>query len=126
MANARGFTSLWENENVDQDDFSPWAVVGQDPYVTIYICTDVDATFDIEAGLNFTGIEAGLNAIDSSDPSGGLSWHKYEGATALEVVSGVKACYDLSPFGPQFIRLIRTDSGSTANVRAGVTNYGPN
>lgn len=131
MASLRGFNALWQSTHVDPNDdttiTSALAVIGQDPYVTIYICSDEDATFDVEAGLNPTGVEAGRNAIDDSDsPDGGLKWFKYTGSTALAVSGGSRAAFDLSPFGPQYVRIVRTDNGSAGNVTAAVTSYGPN
>lgn len=130
MASLRGSTTLWDAATVNPADSSTLksgiAVPGPGTSVVIYIDSDQGATFDIEVAVNPTGTEAGRNAVDDSDPDGGLTWFKYDGGTGLTVTGGTPVAFDLSPFGPQLFRLVRTDSGTSATVTAYSTAIGVN
>jgi len=129
MASLRGGQVLWSEASVSDGDSSALANIGPGPYVAVYISNSGAnaATFDVEASVQL-GPEAGRNALDGTD-DGGLTWFPYQGASgteALVVSAGETICFDLAPFSPQFIRLLRTDSGTATTISAYVSAFGPN
>jgi hypothetical protein len=112
---------------VAQNAKSKYAYVGPGPYIVVYI----DGTASAKAGVfkvQVAGIatdKPGLNETDGTT-DGGLTWYDYNGATALAVGAGATLAFDLSPFGPSLIRLVRTDANGTDVFSALVTATGPN
>jgi hypothetical protein len=109
------------------------AIPGPGPYVAAYVANE-DAAVDgvvvaVEVAVS-DSTEAGRNAIDDSDPDGGLPWFAYttrDGtAITFTLAHGTSAMIDLAPFSPQFIRFRRTDGGATAKLSAWVSSFGPN
>lgn len=135
MASLRGSQVIWNAASVNPSDtttiYSKAAVVGPGPWVTLYLTADQAGTFVVQAGVNPTGIEAGRNAYnDGSLPDGGMIWFdvldKESNAVKFTITGGQHLAIDLSPFGPQMLRLKRTDGGTTATVTAYVTAFGQN
>jgi hypothetical protein len=126
MASLRGGQYLWGSADgagtVEDDDVTELAIAGPGPYVAIYIETDTDITFDVEASATASP-KAGRNALNN-DPDGGLDWFPYSGAQGLAVSSGDKLCFDLAPYSPQFLRLHRTDANGEAHITAIVSSFG--
>lgn len=138
MANLRGYDVLWDAASVDPGDdttiTSRIGLVGPGPWVAIYITSDQDAVFALQAGVNPTGISSGRNAYNDADPpDGGMLWFNYDPAdentldlSAIAVASGTSIAIDLSPFAPALLRLVRTDSGTAATISAWMTSFGQN
>ncbi|MDE2100538.1 MAG: hypothetical protein KGL39_25060 [Patescibacteria group bacterium] len=143
MASLRGSQQLWNSAGaiaanvngvlssavvdgsaVTQNSASGWAVVGPGPNVAIYIDASQTGTFAVEVAV--TPTYAGLNALDTSQADGGVIWYKYNSAASLSVTGGTPISFDLSPFSPGILRLVRTDAGTTGTVTAWVTSFGPN
>ncbi len=131
MANLRGGQKLWDSVNVAADDSSALAIPGVGQYVALFVKNE-DAGVDgviltVQAAVT-DDVKAGRNAIDDTDPDGGLDWFDYttDGTTpvTLTVSHGAAAMIDVSPFAPQFIRLVRTDNGATAVLSAWVSSFG--
>jgi hypothetical protein len=123
----RGGTQLWAaGSSVAQNAKSKYAYIGPGPYVVVYI----DGTLSSHAGtfkVQVAGIatnKPGLNETDGTT-DGGLTWYDYNGATSLAVAAGGTIAFDLSPFGPSLIRLVRTDATGTDVFSAIVTTNGP-
>src|SRR5690242_4359513 len=100
------------------------ADVGAAPNVALFISNahgSIDCTFRVEASGAANPL-AGRNVMDGSADAG-LSWFDYQvvksdGTTTdliLAVGHGDDLCFDLSPFAPQYLRLVRTDSNGANN-----------
>lgn len=146
MASMRGGQKVWnalgaiggpdthvaDGSAVAQNSYSSWAYVGSGPNVAVLISNTGanNATFKVQVSGS-DAPQAGLNAITTSAADGGLVWYDYvpRGSTStpsLVVNAGTALGFDMSPFAPPFIRLMRTDSGSATTVNALVTCFGPN
>lgn len=117
MASLRGSTSLWDALSVATNDVSDWAYIGSGTAVTVFIENSGSnaATFTVQVSGDVS-VSAGLNDIDSSLADGGLTWYDYQGVVAESVASGAKAAFDLTPFGPQILRLKCAADGGGANT----------
>jgi hypothetical protein len=124
MASLRGATALWNAVVVNSNDASSFATPGPGPFVAVYFQTDKDATFKIQASATVS-VSPGLNASDTSEPDGDLIWCDYDGATSIAVTANTPLCFDLSPFGPQFIRIVCV-TGTNVTTTALVSSFGPN
>lgn len=129
MASLRGGQQLWSAAVVNAGDKSPLVEVGPGPYVALYIQNSgaVNATFTIEAAATASP-KAGRNALDGT-ADGGLNWGSYlkdNAAITITVNAGSSAVLDLSPFGPPFVRLHRTDGLGATTITALASSFGPN
>ncbi len=131
MAGLRGATSLWNAASVAQNAVSASAYIGSGPYVVVYInnASGFNATF----GLQVTALakdNPGLNEINAGLSDGGLTWYDFVDsagtAVTLTVNNGVLKAFDLSPFGPELVRLKRTDANGTGTISAILSCFGPN
>jgi hypothetical protein len=124
MAQLRGGTQLWSSVSLAGTGVSPLAVIGSDPYVVVYLSNEgaISTTYNVEVAAT-ANPDAGRNALDGT-ASGGLTWYTLTNHTGLVVAAGIKMAFDLSPFGPQFLRLVRTDGGAANAVTAFVTSVG--
>jgi hypothetical protein len=133
MASLRGGTTLWSavtGATVAQNAVSAPAYVGAAPFVVVYIKgagSAVASTFKLQVADD-PSRTAGLNLLDSEvgAPGWGVDWYDYTGGPTLAVGIGANVAFELSPFGPQILRLVRTDANGTDNFEAFVTSYGPN
>lgn len=125
MASLKGATELWSAVTVSNTDASTWAYVGTGTAVAVYISANAATVFKVQASSGAVAVGAGLNEIDSDDPDGGLVWFDYVGATGISVAQNGNTCFDLSPFGPPYLRLVLV-SGGDATVTALVSSAGPN
>jgi len=133
MGSLRGGTKLWDATTgaaVAQNAASAPAYVGTAPFVVLYIKgagSGVASTFKIQVADD-VGRTAGLNLLDSvvGAPDYGLTWYDYVGGPTLTLGVGGNQAFELSPFGPQILRLVRTDANGTDNFEAFITSYGPN
>ena len=136
MASLQGGQTLWSAATLANGSadtvVSANANIGPGPWVCVYIknTSAIALTFKIEvAGV--AQPYAGRNALDST-ASGGLDWYDYIPAGETSVLSLAVAAtkniaIDLSPFSPELMRLVRTDTnGSAATVSAFVTSFGAN
>lgn len=130
MASLKGGDYLF-NGSVANNAASALFNVGPGPWVSIYITNTsaITPTFKIQAAT-VASPHAGRNALDGT-ASGGLTWFDWipPGASAtpsISVAQNAALCYDLSPFGPPFVRLLRTDALGAANIVAMVSCFGPN
>lgn len=130
MAELRGGQYLWNAQSISSGAKSPLASIGAGPYVTIYIKNPdaaIDATFAVEVSATASP-KAGRNALDST-ADGGLDWFPLQTddghVVSIAVTHGTNVAVDLSPFGPQFIRLRRTDANGAITCTALVSSYGP-
>lgn len=136
MASLRGQQKIWDNAVVNPASAptitSPVVIPGSGAYVSIYIQCDQTSTFAIEVGVNPTGVESGRNAVNASAlPDYGLLWFPYTrldsaSDVTIAVTANAPVAVDLSPFGPQYLRLRRTDNGTSGHVTAYATAFGPN
>ena len=128
MASLQGGTQLFDvatnGAAVNTDDVSVIGYIGPGPYVTVFIDSEVEATFKVQVA-NVASPHAGRNALNS-DVDGGLVWYDYDGATALVCTAGAPTAFDLSPFGPILMRLYCVDGGAGGTVNAFVNSFGPN
>lgn len=129
MAQLRGGQTLWTDATVSAGDKSPLVEVGPGPYVALYIenLSAVNMTFTVEAA-GTADPQAGRNALDGT-ADGGLVWGTYvkNGSTVtITVNANSSGVLDLSPFGPPFVRLHRTDVNAAGAVTAYATSFGPN
>jgi len=136
MASLRGGTPLWvPPTSVANNAVSPLVVIGPGPYVAIYLKNahaSVDCTFKVQVSASSLPA-AGKNSIDSSQsPDGGLDWYDLLDRRTGTVISltsthGTAVAYDLSPFAPPYIRLVRTDAtGANNGLTALVSAFGVN
>jgi hypothetical protein len=128
MASLRGGQKIWDGVNVSPGDTSEIALVGPGPYCVIYVDNSQggdDATFGVQVSAGET-VNAGRNAIDDQDSDGGVTWFDYVGAAAIAVAAGDTKAFDLSPFGPPLVRLIRTDTNGDITLTAFLSSFGPN
>ena len=130
MASLKGGDYFWNAHVLANGDKSVLLEPGPGPWVTIYINNSgaASATFAVEVSA-VTTPEPGRNALDGT-PDGGLIWYPYankEATTPLSLVvaSTAQIAVDLSPFGPQFIRLHCTATTGTT-VTAMLSSFGPN
>jgi len=123
MASLRGYTKLWDGGTVGADDLSAVAyLIG--PWVTIFVDnagTNVHV-FRVQVAPSTA---AGLNEVDAN-----TVWYDYQekdlsASGEVSVASGENKAIDLSPFGPQLLRLLCV-SGTDNEVTAVVTSFGPN
>lgn len=129
MASLRGGQQLWSGAAVTTGEVSPLVEVGPGPYVAFYIenTGGVNATFTVEAAAS-PSTEPGRNALDGTT-DGGLWWGSYVkngSVVTITVNAGSSGVLDLSPFGPQFVRIKRTDAGASTTISAIATSFGPN
>ena len=130
MAQLRGGQKIWDAVAVDAADSSQLAGVGTGPNVCVYIQNDdtTDATFDIEVA-SMTTPSAGRNALGDAtlDEDAGLTWFPLNGAKGLAVAAGDRLAFDLSPFSPPFLRLVRkTGAVGDGTITAFVSSEGGN
>lgn len=133
MASLRGGTKLWDavtGATVAQNAVSAPAYVGAAPFVVIYIKgvgSAVASTFKLQVADD-PARTAGLNLLNPvvGAPNWGVDWYDYTGGPTLTVGVGANVAFELSPFGPQILRIVRTDANGTDNFEAFVTSYGPN
>jgi hypothetical protein len=136
MASLQGGTTLWSAATLGNGSgdtvVSANANIGPGPWVCVYIknTSAVALTFKVEvAGVAHP--YAGRNALDDT-ADGGLDWYNYipAGETSIlsiAVAATSKVAIDLSPFSPELMRLVRTDTnGSAVTVSAFVTSFGAN
>lgn len=129
MAQLRGGQALWTSQTVNAGDKSPLVEVGTGPYVSFFIENQgaVSVTLTVEAAAT-ADPSAGRNALDGT-ADGGLFWGAYvKNGTAITitVTAGSSGVIDLSPFGPQFVRLHRTDANGACELTAIASSFGPN
>ncbi|MBU6232245.1 hypothetical protein KGP36_06445 [Patescibacteria group bacterium] len=132
MASLKGGQVLYDGSSVADTAKSTLAYIGPGPYVAVYIdnTSAVNMTFKVQVTGTPTPM-AGMNALDGT-ADGGLTWYDYTGSggvgaeTSITVNAGITQAFDLSPFAPEFIRLVRTDSNGPGTVAAFVTSSGPN
>lgn len=132
MANRSGGFSLWDATAIEQDDKSANAFVGNPPNVAIYVSVESgggDVTFKFQVS-GTVGPTAGRNAADDAQVDGdsGLIWFDYyaDDGTLIEftVPDGENQCFELAPFSPPYLRLVRTDANAASTVTAFVTATG--
>ena len=127
MAGLRGSKQLWgtaaAGATVAAAGTSAYAVIGAQNNVVVYIANSggVDATFTVQVSSGAPGNAPGQNAL-TNDADGGIDWYDYTGAEDISVPAGSNVAFDLSPFGPQFIRLLRSDAAGNTTVSAFVTS----
>lgn len=132
MASLKGGDSFWNAHTLAVGDKSKLLEPGPGPYVSIYIALTggTSAVFAVEVSA-VASPEPGLNAIDGTQADGGLVWYPYANKQnttplSLTVNTGTPLAVDLSPFGPQFIRLHCTAETGSPSVTALLTAFGPN
>lgn len=130
MASLKGGDYLF-NGSIANNAVSTLVNIGPGPWVALYITNTsaITPTFKIQVATTASP-QAGRNAL-SSAADGGLTWFDYipqglSATPAISVAQNAAICYELSPFGPNFIRLLRTDALGAANVVAMVSSFGPN
>lgn len=129
MASLRGGESLWAAAAVSNNggltDTSNPGYIGPGAYVALFINNGGATSLTVKVQVNGSANpSAGLNNI----PNNWADYQKVAGTTlSFTVAAGVEICFDLSPFAPQMIRLVRTDStGALTGVTAFITSDGPN
>ena len=136
MAQLRGGFQFWSaGDSVANAAASPLCEVGPSPWVAVYLANEhasIDTVFKVQVA-GTASPEAGRNAL-TDDDDGGLTWFDYQvvksdgtfAVLTFTLTHGLELAYDLSPFGPQFIRLLRTDSnGANTAIEAFLTAFGP-
>ena len=128
MASLRGGGDLWtatSGTGITQNAVSAPVFVGSAPYVSLFIKGGATASvFKVQV----TGIAAdrpGINELDQT-VGGGATWYDYDGALTLTVGISTNVAFDLSPFAPSIIRLVRTDAAAATDISALVVTNGPN
>ena len=130
MASLNGGAYLF-NGSVANSATSALVNIGSGPWVALYVTntSNLTATFKIQvAGTPLP--HAGRNVLDGT-ADGGLTWFDYipAGETSTPSISlalNAAVCYDLSPFAPEYVCLLRTDANGTASIVAMITSCGPN
>ena len=137
MAGLRGSKQLWGTGQTGAivssfgttgatGDISDRATVGAQQNVCIYVGNTggTAATFNVEVATS--GVSApGENALNDIGPDEGMIWFKYDRGTGITAPTGTFKAVDLSPFGPQYLRLRRTDSNGATSIVAFVTSEAP-
>lgn len=128
MARDRGNSILWDaNATVDVDTAphatSPSGYVGAASNVAILVKVNKNCTFKIQVASNRK--PGAGNNLDNAD------WYDYhrgadaDGAETIVATSATPIAVDLSPFAPQFVRLVATAVATgPATVTALVTTSG--
>ena len=110
------------------------AEVGTGPNVGIFVANahaSIDTTWKVQTSGQASP-NAGRNQMTSA-ADGGATWYDYlvvksdgtQTALILAVVHGTNLFFDLSPFSPQFLRLVRTDvAGNNNALSAFAIGYG--
>lgn len=100
MANKlRGGQDLWTATAVGVGGTSNVAYVDGDQTVAIFMSNTggTNTVITVQASDNRTPT-AGRNSVPST-------WYNYVGADSITLNAGASICFDLSPFGPSFLRL---------------------
>ncbi len=134
--NLRGGQKIWvAGDSVANSAASVPVYVGPNPYVAIYITNahaSVDCVFKLQVAGTY-GAGAGRNEVGASGPDYGLLWCDYavlksDGTFAVLTFTSTHAvnlARDLSPFAPEWLRLLRTDTnGANVSITAIVTAFG--
>lgn len=130
MASLRGGQYLWNNAAVVLNGVSNLAAPGPGPYLTLYVESDTNVTLTLQVATN-PNPSAGFNAI-GDDVGSSLVWCNYYSknapttAVTIVVTAGTPIALDLSPFGPEFLRLEATTLTGTAHITAMCSSFGPN
>jgi len=128
MASLRGGGTLWTTTSgagIVQNAFSAPVFVGSVPFVTVLVKGGALASVFKVQVAGVAADKPGLNELDGT-AGGGVVWYDYDGATALAVGVNTNVAFDLSPFGPSIMRLLRTDANGATNIEALVVTNGPN
>lgn len=130
MSSLRGSQYLWNAAPVVLNGVSNLAIPGPGPYLSLYVTSDTACTLTVQAAVSASP-EPGRNALTSA-ADGGLTWYDYftkddpSTATTVVLTANQAHCLDLSPYGPEFVRLKATTLTGTATITALVSSFGPN
>jgi len=130
MAHQRGVSSLWKSTDAASPaGGSTIASPGSLSNVAVFIQNIAGGalTFKVQAASP-AGRTAGRNELTSA-ADGGQIWHdmmKSDGSGPLVLTSATNTnvCYDLSPYGPELLRLVSVEGFTAGKVVAGVTFSG--
>src|SRR6476659_10040572 len=128
MARIRGAATLWNAVTTVDVDTAPHATsaaaaIGAEPNVALFITANKVCTFKIQVATNLTP-----GAGNNLDNANWYDWHRSADADGVETITTAATggmAVDLSPFAPQFVRLVATAVASgPATVSAYVTSSG--